>query len=130
LVIGSEATVTGLDTGLRFWSREQSAAVGRRIVDRIRERSLRGIGADGVPFRPYSPDYDRADTARPDLRDTGRLLGALQVIEATEAGALVEAPGVPYAAAVDARRPFMGLAPDDARDLDELVDQLVDEANR
>lgn len=129
-MIGSRATIEGLETGLTFWTREASQAMGRRIVQTIRQRTLRGIAADGRAFKPYAPGYDRADTVTPDLRDSGRLLNALQVTQADERGAFVEAPGVPYAAVVDAQRPFMGVAPGEVADLDRLVDELVDEANR
>lgn len=129
-MIGSRVTVEGLGTGLRFWSRQASQAMGRRLVRNIRQRTQRGVGADGQAFRPYAPGYDRADTVAPDLKDTGRLMNALQVTQADVNGATVEAPGVPYAAAVDAKRPFMGVAPDEVAGLDALVGELVEAENR
>ena len=128
-MMGVGLVLQGLGVGVRVWDKAASTRVGQRIVEAIRARTARGIGADGVPFDPYAPGYEHADSARPDLNKTGRLMGSLAVTRATPAGAAVEAPGVPYATEVDERRPFMGIAPADeaaieAAALDEL-DRLL-----
>lgn len=71
-----------------FVTKEDMAAVGQLVRQRIIERTARGVDAKGRPFTPYSPAY--RDLKREQLGSTGvtltvsgEMLRAM-TIEATE----------------------------------------------
>lgn len=95
---------------------------GTWIQERIVERTGRGIGADGEPLKP------RADGTPSRLRESGALLGEWAIdVGATDVSV---SPTAPYAAQVDAERPFVGLTDEDIEALDSEVDAALDDAER
>lgn len=96
--------------------------LGTWIQARIVDRTNRGIGADGEPIKP------RADGTPSRLRESGALLGEWAIeVGASEVSV---GPTAPYAAQVDAERPFVGLTDDDLEALDGEVDAALDDAER
>lgn len=62
--------------------------VGEAIIERIRERTMRGQDADGGAFADYSDGYANAKrkavgTSRVNLTVSGEMLNAMTVIDAT-----------------------------------------------
>ena len=62
--------------------------VGELVVQRIRERTMRGQDADGGAFADYSDGYATAKrmavgTSRVNLTVSGEMLNAMTVIDAT-----------------------------------------------
>ena len=94
-------------------------ALGEEAKRLILLRTSRGRDASGRTFQAYSPQYvlsGNVDSRRPDLTRTGAMLASLTV-EASATSVRVYAKGIPYARFVNARRRFMGLAPDDMRSI-------------
>jgi len=63
--------------------------VGDLLIERIKDRTLRGQDAQGQSFRGYSSGYAKqksqaVGTSRVDLQVSGEMLNAMQVIEATD----------------------------------------------
>ncbi len=68
--MGMTVRKTNLDfRDVRFTTREDMAAVGQLIRQRIVERTARGVDAEGQPFAPYTTAY--ADAKRDELRSAG-----------------------------------------------------------
>lgn len=64
-------------------------AVGRLVIERIVERTQRGLDATGQTFRGYSAGYakrkrEAGGTSRVDLRVSGEMLNALDVTDVTD----------------------------------------------
>jgi len=64
-------------------------AVGRLVIERIVERTQRGVDAGGQAFRGYSRGYatrkrEAGGTSRVDLRVSGEMLNALDITDVTE----------------------------------------------
>jgi hypothetical protein len=76
--------------GVRFTNAEIMRELGLEVRELIRRRTLRGISADGTPFRPYAATYHQQKTkalgkASPvDLTVSGQMLNALQIVEVTD----------------------------------------------
>ena len=75
-------------SNVRFVSREDMAAVGQLVRQRILERTARGVDAKGNPFAPSSPEYrdlkrEQLGSSGVDLTISGEMLRAM-VVEATE----------------------------------------------
>lgn len=106
--------------------RSRADARGRKIIGRryeggyadykrlSRRRTVDGLAGNGVA----SPTGDV------DLLLSGQLYRSIGVIAATEDQAVIAMSGQPaeYGIYVDARRPFMGIAPDE---VDDLVDEVA-----
>ena len=81
---------------LQFLSPSDWREIGREAIDRIRERTARGVGADGVSFGGYLSDthvearqaYGK-QTSHVDLMFSGDMLNALQVIEVKRNGVVL-----------------------------------------
>ena len=76
-------------------TRQDMADLGAALLLRIRQRTARGVDAEGQPFAPYSTRYRetkgaytlgaKASVVGPvDLTVTGEMLNAMTVVEATE----------------------------------------------
>lgn len=102
---------------LSFWTEATSRAVGEVIADQIRERTLSGIGADGVPFGRG------ADGRVIDLYESGRMLGSLGVKSADSDSAVIDTD-VDYDA--QPRYVFLGIAPGDEAPIARAVQDAVD----
>ena len=82
----------GLDfKDVHLTTREDMAAVGEYIRQRIMERTARGVDAQGQPFAPYTPGYvetkqDALGTAGTvNLMVSGEMLRAMTVDVAADA---------------------------------------------
>lgn len=73
---------------VQFATKDDMAAVGQLVRQRIIERTARGVDAKGQPFAPYSDTYrdlkrDQLGSTGVNLTVSGEMLRAM-VIEATE----------------------------------------------
>lgn len=122
---------------LRVDEAKVSKLVGEWAVARIKERTRRGIGSDGRPFKPYEESTRKRDGSRGrvDLDKDGRLLGALRVLKAAPGlGGLDIRIGVTSdlerlagylhngTRHMDAR-PWLGLTREDLRDLAAFLEK-------
>jgi len=75
-------------SNVKFVTKDDMAAVGQLIRQRIIERTARGVDAKGRPFAPYSQAYrelkrEQLGASGVDLTISGEMLRAM-VVEATE----------------------------------------------
>lgn len=117
-VVGSSPP--DLSTG-RMWQR-----VGDRIRELILSRTAAGISAEGRDFAPYSPEYEKEKSGGVDLRVTGLMLDSLSV-NSSDSGVTLQS-AAPYAADVDAKRPFLALTSDELGEIEELVIEELERA--
>ena len=62
----------------RRYSSTQLEAIGELIVERIVARTKSGIDRNGIPFKPYSKEYNKS--GKPDLTLSGIMLDDLSVV--------------------------------------------------
>ena len=94
---------------LKLFRSSHLAILGQEVADGIRSATAAGIGPDGRRFPPYR-DPARAGS-RVDLRRSGRMLASVGIVDLDSDDVSVGPAGVPYAAEVNRRFPFIGLAP-------------------
>jgi hypothetical protein len=74
--------------------RDVQLEIGKRIVDVIEERTLKGFDKDGENFAPYSKAYRQSDTfkifkggkRKPNLKLSGEMLASVDVVKLTSTG--------------------------------------------
>ena len=91
-------------TPLVLWTAEDSQAVAEAMHGRILERTARGVGADGQPFKPYASRQRRSQQVT--LRKSGRMLDTIARRGTPKRAALRTT--TPYAAVQDRIRAWFG----------------------
>lgn len=106
--LAAEVKAAGVGTG-DVWDEVATRDLLTRVNQVIVERTVGGVSAGGDAFAPYqTPGY--GDTAAPDLRDTGAMLGSIRITSLTKTGGTIACTlRHPRAVFVNRSRPFMGL---------------------